>query len=210
MKTDETMLTKAEVKDREGWTEAGIKKFLGKPDKTTTNMYRRSGPKVQLFDIKRIDLIEKTKEFKTWKEASLKRSKTSKKAADNKRQELSDQINSLKIEIPLMQDDVLIERACKSQQAGSLSNFDHVSMSMKDCRDSDDEFLHRIVVNYLRHEYTHYETELEELSGKTGRSEAYILLLKRIFDAISEQYPWLEYECMRQLDKKEDQFLYTE
>jgi len=59
-------------------------------------------------------------------------------------------------------------------------------------------FLHRITVNYLRHELTGYEAVLGSLRGLIGRAEASQLIRGRILAAIAEAYPWLAGECRRQ------------
>jgi hypothetical protein len=106
MKNKQDMICLSDVKQRSGWTDASIKKFLGDPDDTAMNHRRRSGPRIKLYAIKRIDKAEKTAAFKAWKEKSLQRSKAAKKAADKKRDELLSYINALEIEIPLKDDNI--------------------------------------------------------------------------------------------------------
>jgi hypothetical protein len=53
----------------------------------------------------------------------------------------------------------------------------------------------RITVNYLRHECSLYESHLESLFGRVGRSEAEREVRSIIFDAIAKAYPWLSDEC---------------
>ena len=51
------------IKSSYGWTDFLIKKFLGAPDKTMKNPYYRSAGDVQLWEIKKIEEIEKKPEF---------------------------------------------------------------------------------------------------------------------------------------------------
>jgi hypothetical protein len=67
---------------------------------------------------------------------------------------------------------------------------------------SDARFLERILVNYIRHQLTIYESELEEIYGKVGNDDGYKLLNNKIYDKISEVYPSLKNECNRQLSLK--------
>lgn len=53
---------------------------------------------------------------------------------------------------------------------------------------SDREFLKRICINYLRHECTAYEDELDRMSGEVGVREAHDLLQNRINEAIRAKY----------------------
>ena len=45
------------------WTDSLIKKFLGEPDKLGINPHYRTGPKVRLYNLKRVVEVERTKEF---------------------------------------------------------------------------------------------------------------------------------------------------
>lgn len=68
--------------------------------------------------------------------------------------------------------------------------------------DSDPAFLERIAVNYLRHVLSNYEKELAHVYGRMGVRQAYKEISRKVYDAISKGYPWLEEECRRQLKSK--------
>jgi hypothetical protein len=55
------------------WTPSAIKKFLGDPDKLVTNPVYRTAPKMRMFLISRVEQVESTEEWETWKEASSRR-----------------------------------------------------------------------------------------------------------------------------------------
>jgi len=63
---------------------------------------------------------------------------------------------------------------------------------------ADSDFLNRIEVNYIRHNLTEYDRELEEMAGKIGVKEAVIKIKNRILDSIAEKYPELKGECVKQ------------
>ena len=63
------------------WTDSLIKKFLGEPDKLGINPHYRTGPKVRLYNLKRVVEVERTKEFQEAFITSQKRSKQSKTVA---------------------------------------------------------------------------------------------------------------------------------
>jgi hypothetical protein len=71
------------------WTDSLIRKFLGEPDKLGINPHYRTGPKVRLYNLKRVVDVEKTPEFQEAFIASQKRSKQSKTVARNSRRNLS-------------------------------------------------------------------------------------------------------------------------
>jgi len=47
-----------------------------------------------------------------------------------------------------------------------------------------------------------YDSQLQELLGRIGTEEAYMLLNQRIYEKIGQQYPKLERECRLQLERK--------
>jgi hypothetical protein len=53
---------------------------------------------------------------------------------------------------------------------------------------SENDFIHRITINYVRHDLTKYEELLEEIKGKVGIGEAYECLKHRIIEAIENKY----------------------
>jgi len=65
---------------------------------------------------------------------------------------------------------------------------------------SDERFLDRITVNYVRHELTNYDGLLASLHGKVGIAEAKELVRERVYDAICDAYPALLEECLDQED----------
>jgi hypothetical protein len=71
------------------WTDSLIKKFLGAPDKLGINQLYRTGPKVRLYNLKRVVDAERTTEFQEAFIASQKRSKQSKTVAKNSGRKLS-------------------------------------------------------------------------------------------------------------------------
>jgi hypothetical protein len=64
------------------------------------------------------------------------------------------------------------------------------------------EFIHRIVVNYLRHELTAYEEELMSPAGRIGVRDAESMIRRRVYDAISAAYPMLAGECRAQREMR--------
>ena len=58
--------------------------------------------------------------------------------------------------------------------------------------------LTRLKVNYIRHNLTVYDKELESYFGKTGIKEAIMLFRQRVYEEIGKIYPELKGECEKQ------------
>ena len=63
---------------------------------------------------------------------------------------------------------------------------------------SNEAFLERIQVNYLRHRCANYDRTLSRIADRPGANKARTLLRKRIHEKISATYPHLALECRRQ------------
>ena len=63
-----------------------------------------------------------------------------------------------------------------------------------------EDFFNRIETNWLRHEGTIYDSELDIYFKKTGVNQAKDMVRERIYALIAYNYPHLADECDRQLD----------
>jgi hypothetical protein len=179
------LLTKSDLISR-GWTEGTIKKYLGKPDELHTNPHYRSAPPMRLYAEDRV----KPFETQEWHLENLRkresRSLSATKAVRTKTDKVLDWVNSLEIKIPKMRYSKLVKRACK--------HYNDFHMDRGDCEyrsatpHDSQEFLARISRNYIRHELTDYEYQLEQLFGKVGINEAYERLKSRFNEAIFQLY----------------------
>lgn len=185
------MLNKSQIKGR-GWTESQIKRFLGEPDKKRKNWrYRRS--LICLYDPERVEKIESTDEFKRAQMKAVSRRKAALEAAERKRTAIENYIESLNIVVQQMDWDDLVREACLSYNSNRS-----LSANVAASSNSNQEFLERIMVNFLRHECSRYERELSQVSHNVGAAEARLLLKCRILDAIGDAYPDLALECSNQ------------
>ena len=191
---EKPFITRFRLKER-GWTDGMIKKFLGEPDDTLVNPVFRCAAPMVLYDINRVKRIEKRKTFKEVLEKSKSRKISAQKSVKTKMKQALDYVDQVKIEIPIMEIDLLFRKACDSYndfhewlfyERGH--DFEYASP-----KHSNREFLTRISANYLRHECTSYEDDLLKLYGKTGVQVAHDRLQKRINDAIKEAYPQLDF-----------------
>lgn len=194
------MITKTGLKSERGWTDKLITTFMPEPDLTKENPNYRRGPLMSLFKIDRVEKIEQTDEFKEKRKGAEKRKESAKKATETKRNQLSEWLNTVEIHIPSIEKTELISQAC--------DHYNDIQMWRKmEGRDtcgktatpkSDQKFLERICVNYLRHDLTRYEDHLDEMYGKVGFYDGYEEIRRKIFLKIAEVYPWLLEECKRQ------------
>lgn len=194
------MITKSRLKSERGWTDKLIKEFLPAPDLTQPNPHYKSGPRMMLFNMDRIETIEQTDKFKEQQESASKRKEAAKKAVETKLQQLREWLNTVQIHVPVLDRAKLIKQACDHYNDMQEWREDNgrTTCGMKATADSDQKFLERICVNYLRHCLTKYEKHLDDMSGNVGFGEGYEEIRCKIFSKISENYLWLADECKRQ------------
>ena len=192
-KPKQQYITPAGLKAR-GWTDGMIKKFLGEPDATRDNPHFKCAAPMRLYELKRVERVEKRKTFIAEKEASAVRKQSAAKGVATKREKAMQYASTVGIHVPQMDYDKLVKQACKSYNQWNeydrrgYYNDNFIPASV----DSDPDFLRRIITNYLRHECTSYEQELYTLYGKTGVSEAHDILQQRINAEIRRVYPELK------------------
>jgi hypothetical protein len=189
----EQMLTKTAVKER-GWTDAGIKKFLGEPDTTKRNPRYGNAAPMSLYKVERVEAVEKTDEFAVWKTKSEVRKSCAAKAVQTKTSETVAAIDGWIPRIPTLKLNEVKRQAIESYNDYNTWSEDHKSCN----KNSDPLFLERIMVNYIRHELTEYDELLSMLGGWIGIREAIELVRERVYTAIAEKYPKLADECSRQ------------
>ena len=201
------MITKSCLKGERGWTDKLIKTFLPEPDLVLPNPRFRSGADMQLFKVSRIELIEKSEEFKAQEQGTAKRKASAKKAVETKLERLQEYLANVKIEVPVLSKDELIKRACQHYNSiqSWRENEGRKTCGMTADKYSATDFLERICVNYLRHALTKYEQHLDEISGKVGVYDGYLEIRHKIFEKISGVYPWLKVECLRQEEYKKNE-----
>lgn len=197
-------LTASELR-RRGWTDSLIREFLPSPDKTTPNPWYRSAAPIRLYLKNKIADFEQTPDWQQKAKQAAKRKVAAAKAVNTKLEKLQREIESWKPAVPRLEEVELLRRACDSYNDHKLE------LSLRSYRDfewtpattdSDESFLKRITVNYLRHKLTGYEAKLARQYGKVGVRHSYILISRKIFTAISEAYPELAEECERQFQQR--------
>lgn len=198
MTDEQAYLCKSDLKAR-GWTESLINKHLEPQDKTRTNPRYSSSAPMLLWLLERVERAEASEEFKAAQEGRASRRAAAQRAVETKRARVRTWLDALKVSVPKMGMKKLVLRACDSYNAMRSARF-LVSGYLSDPADenSDQDFLDRICVNYLRHELTCYERHLGEIAGKVGATDSYLELKDKVLDAIAEAYSELGVECLKQ------------
>ena len=182
---------KSELSKR--WSLTLIEKYFPKCSKEKENPYYKCAPPMQLYDVSKVRKIESTDEFKADYEKTAKRKDAALARVKKKHDELVMYANEIQIDIPIMPKDKLIRKACNhynswhSFKQECNYEYDYYMASPS----SDEEFLKRITINYLRHQWTVYEKELDKFHRKVGKQEAHDVLKERINEAIKQKYEWL-------------------
>ena len=209
--TRDVAMTKTNVKKRPGWNEERLQKFLGAPDFTTQNSYRKYA-ETSWYLTKRVQKAENYKTFQ--KEAANaiaqhdKRKKAARKAVETKKEKTyelaQERLNEVKIKkkyanlkknrlYDLAVDHYNALHEYRAMERGNYY-FEYVTKGAVS-----EDFLERIAVNFLRHDCTTYDDELEEYFNRVGKHEAINMVRQHVYKQISQCYPYLEKECKRQL-----------
>ena len=192
-------LAVSQLKER-GWTEAAIKKFLGEEDTTRRNPVYSSASPMRLYKETRVLREEKKKRFISWKEKkdalSKKRSEVAQKIIKKRKQKTFEMVNDIEVKVPKLKYKKLAKLACEHyndlwSERGRGDKYVFPKYAEED-------FLNRIIVNYLRHELSDYDYSFFYLRNQVGKEEAISLVRKKIFESIQKAYPKLTEEVLRQ------------
>ena len=162
-----------------------IDTFFPKCSVERENPYYKCGSPMQLYDVNEVRAIESTESFKAQYAKVYKRKIVARESANKKREELAMYANEVQINIPDYQKDKLIKKACDHYNSWNDNCYYWATPS------SNETFLKRICINYLRHQCTCYDKELEKFYKKVGVHEAHNVLQNRINEAIKQKYEWL-------------------
>lgn len=182
-----------------GWTDNTINNLLGEPDKFADNPYYRCAAPMRLYERERVLALERSDVFIQGEALLEERRATALKAVETKKQKLFQHIKNVKIDVPVLPHDELIAKACKHYNDWGYLKEDRIVALPTDSRD----FLNRISVNYLRHELTSYEHELDKIFGKVGIAEGRNRIRAKVYNAIAKRYLYLSEECQRQRRERE-------
>lgn len=186
-------MTKSRLKSERGWSDRAMEVLLGPCDVESPNPHYGCAAPMKLYRIARILKAERTLKFARFRDAKERRSKAAQEAAERKTEKLLDEIGSLEIEVPRI--DNYKQLACEHYNNLWASRGRDKYATVNDNK----EFLDRISVNFLRHEMSDYEESLVGVRGAVGAQDARIWVKERVLGEIAVTYPELAEECRRQI-----------
>ena len=188
-------IVKAEIIKTRNWTESLIKKHLGEADMLKTNPNYKGGAQMKLFLLERVLQVEKSKEFQVDFEKSKRRRIASLNVIKTKTDNLIHNINNLEIVVEKIGFNILLKATIDHYNSRNIFSFINE-------KTLDTKTKNRLMVNYIRHHLTSYESFLDDINCQVGKLKAYKTLNRRLYDKISEVYPTLKMECSNQLNIK--------
>ena len=199
------LFTVAELKSR-GWTDSLISDMLVYPDVERRNPYGHSlgtaGTHMYLVD--RVIITESSSEWLAHYETCPSPTPPAKNTVSTKQSKFLAFVDALDIQIPCVPLSRVTDMACRVyNQRISVSTQPRDYYRRQATEESHPAFLERITVNYLRHEMTCYDSQLERMFSKGDLHEAYPVLRRKILTKIAETYPELAHECRRQTERTE-------
>lgn len=192
--------TKSTLLER-GWTQKSIKELLPPPDLVDNPHYKCASP-MNLWDSKIVKQKERTKKFKEYAEKKAKRQKASIKAVKTKRANTMSLLPTLDLEVERIDIAELQKRTIDSKNSWYYytGQFDKLIFMPVD-----DETMLRWELNYIRHNLSNYDYEIQSLYGLVGKDEVYHKYRKELMNKIFEVYPELEKKdeeiCNRNIKK---------
>ena len=191
-----------------GFTDKLIKELLPEPELKVNPHYKKAAP-MKLWQITDVEAAMEDPSFKKAMETRAKRKAASKKAVKTKTENLLALVQNqiTKISVSKIDIDTLRKETLSEKQDW----YNYLALE-RDCyvescaRAADEDTVKRWMVNYIRHNLTHYDRKLMELTrttaGKTGKHKAYLLFFEAVMGGIADVYPEFKDECDRQIARK--------
>lgn len=192
MQTNDT-ITKQSVLQRPGWSAAILKKLLGEPDERKERGSRYAP--LCLYAVERVVAAEASPDFAAAQAKREAASARSRAVAERKRNELLDRIDAMPIIVRVVKNPEARAIESYNQRQIDIGRYENANAS----KNSDPAFLRRITVNYIRHELTEYDANLDSTFGQIGTDAANARIRNRVLLAIAEAYPALREEALNQM-----------
>lgn len=187
--------TKTKIKREYGWTDKCMQ-YLPEPNKTWYGRY-----KSQKFPAWTKDLVDQTnarpevQKILRWKKRHAKNwAKGAAQATQTKINKTIEKISQIKVQVMTGYSKKELTRLCYENHFDFLASrgiFDDDGFVVDD----------RKIVNYIRHNLTSYECDLDELYHQVGQAIGYGIISQKVFATIKKAYPQYANECDRQLEE---------
>lgn len=190
MLEENTHITLSDLKKR-GWTNTVIQDMQLQPDKLVKNPRFSKAAPMKLYLISQVQKCEETDEFAAIMNKSKRRKVGASKAVETKIKKLFAYVDNIEIKVQFLSEPSLTENAIRAYNTWqnnrpSVINGNNEAFHATSVSDSD--FLARIRVNYIRHNLTNYDKILDDIKGKTGITEVYPELKKRVQERIKSEW----------------------
>ena len=157
-----------------GWTPKLIERFLGPPERTVPNPHYRSAAPMRLRSLKKALKAEQDPAFQEALAQAQRWREAARKGALRRRELTLELARNLPLQIERIPPDELLQLVQEAyfERKGEWIEFKPWGRP--------DPLRNWLCVNYLRHEASEYDLHLEDLQGKAGIAQAYLVLWERI------------------------------
>jgi len=203
MSKEQKYYTITTLKRERGWTDGLVKKLLRDPDVIADNPYYRNGNPMRLYLKERVHDAENEDCYQRAQEGRKKRHNAAMKGVQTKKDRLMRMIEEMDISVQVIDIGDVIEQAVHSYNDRGWERGEKCEKIPAEglC---DSLFHQRVCVNFLRHECTDYDWNLEATAKKVGRGDGIAEIRRKIYDEIRKKYPLFRAECRRQMRKRND------
>lgn len=193
-KKKEEYITVTGLIGKRGWTRSLATKLLQNADyKVVDNPRYKCAAPMTLYYLEDIKRIEKTKKFKELKEKADKRKVSAKKAVETKINTAVAIADKFSITVERIDLDKLRTFAIEDKQAWYDMQWSY-DYEPKDAYYAPEQVVKRWMVNYIRHNLSHYDEELENLMGRTGKYAGYVHYKIKLAEEMKKIYPEIKKE----------------
>ena len=199
-KKKEEYITVTGLVEKRGWTRSMATKLLENLDyKEVNNPYYKCAAPMILYYLKDIKRIEKTKKFAQLKEKAEKRKISAKKAVETKINTTVDIADTFSVTVERIDLEDLREYTLEEKQNWYNYNFFSTLNReiWKNAYSADEDTIKRWMVNFIRHNLSDYDEQLEILEGRIGKSKGYSHFKTKLAEEMKKVYPELEKEIKK-------------
>ena len=144
-------------------------------------------------------------------EQRKRRSDAAIEAAERRRIETLENVNEIINNMEKPPRLPLFEIRKKALQSMEMKKSENIE-KIYSVNDSDEKTITRWMVNYIRHELTDYNLEVEvaDMQNTVGRLDAFLAYEEAVYSNIASVYPELKDECERQFAEKREKRIATQ
>lgn len=194
-KKKEEYVTVTGLIEKRGWTKSMATKLLQNLDyKEVVNPRYKCAAPMKLYCLKDIKRIEKTKKFTQLKDKAEKRKASAKKAVETKINRTVEIADTFSITVERIDLEDLKEYTLNEKQFWYDEHWDYDIDTYRDAYSADDETVKRWMVNFIRHNLSNYDEQLERLVRRTGKDKGYRHYKIKLAEEMKKVYPELKRE----------------